>query len=154
MQRCNKIYSHPVYIECVERIKKNEKNRKFCLHNLQHSLDTARIGYIYILENNIDIDKELFYAAALLHDAGRYTGIPHNRSGAEIAKIIMPECGFTEDETATVVDAIAAHRTKTNDNDFSSILYMADKKSRICFECNAADECYWTMKKRNLSIDT
>ena len=63
-------------------ITKKELNRKFCCHNIEHSLDVARIGYIMILEQNLNIDKELFYAAALLHDAGRYSGTPHNESGA------------------------------------------------------------------------
>lgn len=153
MQRCNKIYSHPVYVECMKRIADNEQNRIFCLHDLQHSLDTARIGYIYILEHNIKIEKELFYAAALLHDAGRYTGIPHNQSGALLAKRIMPDCGFSETETSTVANAIEAHRNNSDHNEFSEILYMADKKSRNCHSCKAADECYWSYDKRNADID-
>lgn len=153
MQRCNKIYNHPLYAESLKRIKAAERNRKFCLHNLSHSLDVARIGYITIMKNNIPIDKELFYAAALLHDAGRYTGTAHNESGACLAERIMPECGFTSDETAAVAAAIRGHRTKTDGTDFSAILYAADKKSRMCFACDAADECYWENEKRNMKID-
>lgn len=153
MQRCNRIYNHPIYISSMERIKKNENGRRFCLHNLQHALDTARIGYIHILENGLDIDKELFYAAALLHDAGRYSGKPHNESGAELAERIMPDCGFTESETAAVASAIRCHRIDEGQDDFSAVLYMADKKSRICFECEAATECYWPDKKRNHIIE-
>lgn len=153
MQRCNRIYTHPMYISSMERIRKQEKDRKFCLHNLQHALDTARIGYIYILENKLSIDKELFYAAALLHDAGRYSGKPHNESGAELAERIMPDCGFTAAETAAVAAAIRCHRAKGQEDIFSAVLYMADKKSRICFECAAADECYWPDQKRNHEIE-
>lgn len=153
MQRCNRIYNHPIYISSMERIKKSENGRRFCLHNLQHALDTARIGYIHILENGLDIDKELFYAAALLHDAGRYSGKPHNESGAELAERIMPDCGFTKSETAAVASAIRCHRIDEGQDDFSAVLYMADKKSRICFECEAATECYWPDKKRNHIIE-
>lgn len=153
MQRCNKIYNHPLYRECIDKINHIERDRKFCLHNLAHSLDTARIGYIIILENNLTIDKELFYAAALLHDAGRYSGKPHNESGAELARRIMPDCEFTDEEIQTVCDAIRGHRTKSDGFDFSSVLYMADKKSRNCFSCAAANECYWENEKRNNEIE-
>lgn len=152
MERCNNIYNHPLYKECLNRITVKERDRKFCLHNLAHSLDTARIGYIIILEKNLSIDKELFYAAALLHDAGRYSGKPHNESGADIAERIMPDCGFSETETETVCSAIRGHRTKTDGTDFASVLYEADKKSRMCFCCSAADECYWEDAKRNDEI--
>ena len=85
MERCNKIYNHPLYQERIKIIEERETDRIFCLHNLAHSLDVARIGYIMILEQNLNIDKELFYAASLLHDAGRYSDKPHNLSGAELA---------------------------------------------------------------------
>lgn len=153
MQRCNKIYHHPLYSECLKRIEKHEKDRIFCLHNLTHFLDTARIGYIKILESKLDIDKELYYAAALLHDIGRYSGKPHSEAGAEYAAKIMPDCGFSEAETQVVVDAILCHRTKSTGNSFADILSSADKESRMCFACKAADECYWADEKRNKEIN-
>lgn len=137
----------------MKEISEIENNRKFCLHNIEHSLDVARLGYIIILENNLNIKKELFYAAALLHDMGRYSGKPHNESGAEIARRIMPECDFTSQETELVYNAIYGHREDTACNVFSKTLYDADKKSRMCFMCNAQDECYWDIEKRNLEID-
>ncbi|MGN0182825.1 MAG: HD domain-containing protein [Candidatus Ornithomonoglobus sp.] len=153
MQRCDKIYNHPHYRAQMAHIEEAEKDRKFCLHNLSHSFDVARIGRIMILEQGLDIDTELFYAAALLHDAGRYSGIPHNEAGAELAERIMPECGFTNQETELVAGAIRGHRTRQDGTDFSSILYAADKKSRLCFDCMAADECYWSNDKRNMNIE-
>lgn len=153
MHRCNKIYSHPLYKECLKRIEEKEADRIFCLHNLDHALDTARIGYIKILERKLDIDKELYYAAALLHDIGRYSGKPHSESSAEYALKIMPECGFSEKETKTVADAILCHRTKSDGNSFADILSSSDKESRLCFKCKAANECYWQNEKRNKEID-
>ena len=153
MQRCNSIYNHPLYQERTKFIDDAEKERIFCRHNLEHALDVARIGYIMILENGLDISKELFYAAALLHDAGRYSGKKHNESGAELALSIMPECGFTKDEAKLVSDAILAHRTDYSSGEFSKVLYEADKKSRICFMCKAQSECYWENEKRNLEIE-
>lgn len=152
MIRCNKIYNHPVYAERTRLIAEKEKNRKFCLHNLEHSLDVARIGYILILERGLNIDKELFYAAALLHDAGRYSGIAHNESGAALARRIMPDCGFSSEETELVANAIANHRINGGADIFSEVLYEADKKTRLCFTCSAQAECYWENEKRNHSI--
>lgn len=152
MQRCNEIYNHPLYKKRTEIICEREKSRIFCPHNLEHALDVARIGYIMILEQGLNISKELFYAAALLHDAGRYSDKPHNQSGAELASMIMPECGFTESETDIVSKAISGHRTDLQTDAFSKILYDADKKSRICFICSAQAECYWEQNKRNNDI--
>lgn len=153
MQRCNNIYNHPLYQERTKFIDETETERIFCRHNLEHALDVARIGYIMILEQGLDIPKELIYAAALLHDAGRYSGKRHNESGAELAKEIMPDCGFTESETKLVSGAILAHRENKDSGEFSNILYEADKKSRICFTCKAQSECYWETEKRNLEIE-
>lgn len=133
-------------------ITEKEINRIFCPHNLEHALDVARIGYIMILEGGYDIEKELFYSASLLHDAGRYGNKPHNESGAELAEKILPECGFTPDETKLIANAILGHRTDTQSDVFSKILYDADKRSRICFECKAQKECYWETEKRNHDI--
>lgn len=152
MIRCNKIYCHPLFRKRLEEISFAEVGRKFCLHNLEHSLDVARIGYIMILERNSDIPKELFYAAALLHDIGRYTGKPHNESGADMAALILPDCDFTPKEISLICNAIKGHRHDNKSDLFSEILYDADKKSRMCFMCAAQDECYWENEKRNLSI--
>ena len=153
MDRVNRIYQHPIYKKHTALIAEKERDRKFCLHDLSHSLDVARIGRIMILEEELDIDIELFYAAALLHDAGRYTGLPHNESGAILAAELMPLCGFTAEETEAVCRAIREHRTDNGSSDFSRVLYTADKKSRMCYCCDAADECYWEQEKRNMDIE-
>jgi uncharacterized protein len=153
MHRCNRIYNHPLFLDRMKEIEEKEKDRIFCLHNLSHALDVARIGYIMILEEKADIEKELFYAAALLHDAGRYSGKPHNESGSELSRIIMPECGFSESETELVASAILCHRKNGAAERFAEILYAADKKSRNCFRCEGAKECYWETEKRNFRIE-
>lgn len=152
MDRVNEIYRHPIYQERIKKIAAAERDRKFCRHDLIHALDVARIGRIMILEEGLDIDTELFYAAALLHDAGRYSGIPHNESGASLAAELMPLCGFSAAETELVCRAIREHRIDERTSDFSRVLYTADKRSRNCFCCEAADECYWENEKRNHSI--
>lgn len=155
MERCRKIYEHPLYRDALERIAAAETDRIFCLHGLEHSLDTARIGYIMILENGCRIDKELFYAAALLHDSGRYNPIleDHAEAGAINAELIMPDCGFSDAETAAVAEAIRSHRGSGDGGLFGEVLYKADKLSRMCFDCKAQCECYWEDEKRNKEIE-
>lgn len=155
MERCQRIYEHPLYQHCLDNIERSEINRVFCLHGIEHALDTARIGYIAILERRLNISKELFYAAALLHDSGRYNSMieDHAEAGAINAELIMPDCGFNEAETAAVAEAIRSHRTSTSSNILGEVLYEADKKSRLCYNCRACAQCYWEDEKRNLVIE-
>lgn len=102
-------------------------------------------------------DRPLIYAAAFLHDIGRYDqiseGTPHEQAGADLAGIIMPACGFDAEETAAVQRAILGHRTFAEQPELlSSWLYRADKQSRPCYACTAAGECNWPSEKRNLAI--
>lgn len=157
MKRIIRIYNHPLYKENFLKLQNSERERKFCRHTLEHFLDTARICYIYNLENNSGIDKAVIYAAAILHDIGRYKeiseDIPHDVAGAEIADIIMKESGFCEAEIDDVKDAIKSHRIEDAEaGSLAEYLYKADKQSRNCFCCEAYDECKWSMEKRNLGI--
>ena len=93
------------------------------------------------------------YAAAFLHDCGRFKqyidGIPHDVAGAEIANQILPECGYGEDEIACIVGAIASHRgssKKTREGALAQLLYRADKMSRNCRVCKMYEECNWPEK--------
>ena len=94
-----------------------EADRIFCRHTLQHFLDVARIARIESLEAGVPLASELIYAAALLHDLGRYAqlahGTPHEQAGAELAQRIMADCGFSKEETACVCGAIRGHRRRS-----------------------------------------
>lgn len=157
MKRISKIYENPLYKENFLKLQEAERERKFCRHTLEHFLDTARICYIYNMENNSGIDKAVIYAAAFLHDIGRYKemteGIPHEKAGAELADIIMKECGFCESEILEVKNAIENHRRENEGEGLlAEYIYRADKQSRNCFYCEVSDECKWSMEKRNLKI--
>ena len=65
MERVNKILKHPIFLREQQRIKAFEKNRIYCGHQSEHLLDVARIGWIMILEEKQNIEKSVFYAAAL-----------------------------------------------------------------------------------------
>ena len=68
MERIHAICNHPVWKESIKKIQALEQERIFCKHNPQHFLDVARLAWIENLEKNLGIEKELIYAAGLLHD--------------------------------------------------------------------------------------
>ena len=86
MRRVNAVLAHPLYRKCYARLEELEKDRIFCRHQMPHLLDVARIAYIFNLEEGGGLDRELIYAAAVLHDIGKYAqyeeGIPHEQSGS------------------------------------------------------------------------
>ena len=102
MDRVNQIWRHPVYQEHYKKIQELESERIFCRHTPEHFLDVARLMYIYALEEHLELPKELIYAAALLHDIGRAQqyqyNIPHDIAGVEIAREILTDLHFTEQE--------------------------------------------------------
>ena len=163
MKRVNLIYNHPVFQEKFQALQEAEKDRKFCKHTLEHFMDVARLMYIDALEHALSISKELIYATALMHDIGRIDqieqGTPHEKAGAALCDVILPDCGFSEEETAVIKAAILHHRNRTYESEvpgehdtLSELLYRADKKSRNCFACEMKKECNWDEEKMNLKI--
>lgn len=167
MERANAILSHPLFLRKLSRLRELEKDRIFCRHGMEHLLDVARIAYILCLESSCEKtghlskeeaahDKELVYAAALLHDIGRARqyedGTPHERESAGLAEIILSECGFDAPESALIIDAILSHRTSSGGEKtgFAGHLYRADKLSRCCPECTATGQCNSKTKNNRL----
>lgn len=158
MDRVNGILNNEKYKNLVSTIEMYEAERKFCKHDLNHFMDVARIAYILVLEKNIDIDKEIVYASALLHDIGRGAqyryGLSHNEAGLSLAEEILSETGFNSKEKTIVLDAIKHHRDENNTtlNTFSGIFSKSDKLSRGCYNCKATENCNWSCEKRNYII--
>lgn len=106
----------------------------------------------------LGIEKELIYAAALLHDCGRFRqyedGTPHELAGAQLAEEILFDCGFEEPEREEILRAISGHREKklAQEESLRGVLYRADKKSRPCFACPAEGACSWPPSKKNLLL--
>lgn len=119
MNRVNAVLKHAIYQEQFQKLQEAEKNRIFCNHAMEHFLDVARLMYIYNLENGTAIPREIIYAAAFLHDIGRYeqyqNGTPHDIAGARLAGKIMKECGFSEDEIEMVQFAVLGHRQSSSE---------------------------------------
>ena len=158
MKRVNKILKNRKYLAHIDKIKAAEEGRIFCCHNMGHFLDVARIAALINEEEQLDIDRELIYAAALLHDIGRHVqyadGTPHERASEQLAPEILQETGFDDREQAEVFKAIREHRNAeiAGEKSLAGILYRADKASRACFACAAEKMCDWKKEKKNLEI--
>ena len=122
MEKVQKLYRHPLYRECLEKNKKAEETRIFCKHGMEHFMDVARIAYILSVDRAYAVSKEIIYAAALLHDIGKWKqyedGTPHEKASADLAEL----------------------------------LYDADKLSRACYACEARELCDWSEEKKNHNI--
>ncbi|QXE19877.1 MULTISPECIES: HD domain-containing protein [Clostridium] len=156
MKKVNAILKNRKFCTYLSKINKLEENRKYCKHSIQHLLDVARITYIKVLEQNIHVEKEIIYAAALLHDIGRWQqyeeGIPHELASIKLGKDILDECGFDNEEENEIFDLISNHRKKNSDNLIQNIFYDSDKACRNCFMCKSISDCNWPDEKKNYSI--
>lgn len=155
MERVNNICKHPLWKLHMSQLRNAEKERIFCKHGIEHLLDVARIAYIENLECHYHIRKEYIYAAALLHDIGRFLqysrNIPHEAAGAELAFEILRDCGFDQDEQKEILAAISGHRTVEirEERNLAGLIYRADKQSRVCGLCSALEACNWSEEKKN-----
>ena len=161
MKRVNASLHHPLYRRCYGLLEELERERIFCCHQMPHLLDVARIAYILNMEQDMGLEKEVIYAAAVLHDIGKYAqyedGTPHEQSGEKIASEILDslpeEAAFSEEEKCMILTAIRGHRKLRADAEpLERLLYTSDKASRMCFACPAEDECDWSAEKKNMEL--
>lgn len=152
-ERYNRIVRNEEFNRLLDEIEALEADRIYCRHGLEHLLDVARISYIQVLEDGLDYDKSILYAAALLHDIGRaaeYRGAgSHDEAGAVIAAGILRDCGYTEAEIQLIQEAIRGHG-KEGGSGLGALLHRSDKASRMCFRCKAADTCKWKVKNEGI----
>lgn len=150
MSRIERILNNPSYLEYLRQNEIAEKKRIFCGHSFDHLLAVARLTYIFILEDgNPFITREIAYAAALLHDIGRWqeysTGLNHAEASADLAGPILTAAGFDRGETDLIKKAIRQHRLSEtaaiHRSPLSRALKKADRYSRLCFNCEARDQC-------------
>lgn len=155
MKRVNAVWQHETYQSCLKKLDAWEQKREFCRHTPEHFLDVARITWILALEAGILADKEIVYAAGLLHDIDRFLqyeeGIPHEQASAELAEQILKDCSFDPAEQARILELIQGHRTKYQEG-LAGLFYQADKLSRNCFSCPAREKCDWPEEKKNTEI--
>lgn len=158
MERIQYIQLHPLFQSELGKLTEAEKDRIFCKHDIAHFLDVARLMYLWNLEDGAGLDRDVVYAAALLHDIGRFRqiedGTPHHAASARLAEPILAECGFCPEEIREIQAAILSHRTSIDaeNTPLGRYLYHADKLSRSCFACPAEAQCYWPQTKKNRYI--
>ena len=158
MKRVNLILENKDFKERTAQIRELEKDRIFCRHGMDHSLDVARIATMMASDEGIDVKRDVIYAAALLHDIGRpeqYTdGVEHELASAAAAPFILEECGYSEAETEKIVTAIINHGNEAvmGEKNLTGLLYRADKASRKCYMCDAVNECHKRPDKRVMEI--
>ncbi|MDD3840194.1 MAG: HD domain-containing protein [Clostridia bacterium] len=146
MEKVNNILKNHRYWEYLQKNEQYERDRKFCKHGIDHHLNVARIAYILSIENNMQIDKEIIYAAGLLHDIGRWKeyeqDVDHASASAELSEDILKECGFNRDQRHMIEKAIKEHRKDGVQNTYLSVLLCrSDKFARNCIDCQAINEC-------------
>lgn len=154
MDNVNLILQNKIFKDALMKNMECEEHRKFCCHDLTHFLDVARIAYILNLENKFNLKKEVIYAAAILHDIGRWMeykeGIPHHIASVRLASTILSQCNFKEDDTSQIIESISQHRDNNiKRSKLSEIIYLGDKLSRNCFYCSSYGECKWSEEKKN-----
>ncbi|MDO4554905.1 MAG: HD domain-containing protein [Lachnospiraceae bacterium] len=159
MERYQKIAKHKKFKKYIAKIKKLEENRIYCHHDVTHLLDVGRIAYIRALEKHLPLSKDMIYAAALLHDIGKVKQynkkIPHEIGGLPIAKKVLVDCGYHNEEIAVILEAIRFHRRgmEGGTNLLGQLLYEADKGSRLCMFCEGRKSCNWTKEEKNSRIE-
>ncbi|MGN0465225.1 MAG: HD domain-containing protein [Lachnospiraceae bacterium] len=159
MERVQKIMEHKDFLNYLKEIEREEENRIFCCHGIQHLLDVARISYIFLLESNVDIKKDIVYATALLHDIGKIEQyrkkIPHEKAGVKLAYPILKSCEYEKDEISLILGAIENHRYGREDevHKLYESIHRADKWSRNCMYCKVREECNWTENEKNKKLN-
>ena len=131
------------------------------LRSWNRGASSAATVWIKNLEEQLEFDREVIYATALLHDIGKdeqyESGISHDIASERVADAIlggMPDdVAFEPADAAAIKTAILGHRKlRVNSQPLERLLYAADKASRACFACPARNACNWSDDKKNLSI--
>jgi uncharacterized protein len=157
LDRSNLILKNDKFLKAYKSIRVAEANRKFCNHDIDHLLSVARIMLIRDSEmQEIKTNKDILYALALLHDIGRAKqyeiGIDHNIAGGIVAKSILLECKFDDNEIKLITSAIENHNNLSASSYLAQLLQYADQLSRNCFLCEVRNECNWEEEQKNKGI--
>jgi HD domain len=81
---------------------------------LNHSYRTYAFGAALGERENVDVDRELLFAAALLHDVGLTTPVPQvdfTRASARVARDVAEEVGLSTAATDILRTAITLHHS-------------------------------------------
>lgn len=153
----DRLLSNPHYLDLLAGIEKAEQERIFCGHDLSHFMDVARIGRIINCEENLGLEADDIYLAALLHDIGRLQqyedGTPHDEAGVLIAALFLEEIAYPEAKRAVILEAVSGHRKeKKEETVLTELIRRSDKLSRPCFFCPARTQCKLPEGQKNKSF--
>ena len=162
MNRIEALIQDPRYLEYMRQCADRERDRVFCHHDHAHAVDTARCAFILFLlrpaaypelsAQETAAAQELLYAAAFLHDIGRFReyddpALDHAAESACLAEPLLRDHGFAAAEIALILRLIARHRDKSAQG-LDGLLRDADKQSRPCLCCPALKQCKKFQDKR------
>ena len=104
----------PVPDSALTRAAETLARRRLSPALLNHSYRTYAFGAALGALENVDVDRELLYAAALLHDVGLATPVPRvdfTRASARAAGEVAEEVGLSTAATDTIRTAITLHHS-------------------------------------------
>ena len=81
---------------------------------LHHSRRTYRLGMALGVVTGVDVDEELLYAAAMLHDTGLLTSTgdaDFTLESTRVARDVAAQVGLPDDATTLILDAITLHHS-------------------------------------------
>jgi putative nucleotidyltransferase with HDIG domain len=154
MERLNAVIQHKSFREILFRLEECEREREYCCHGIEHLLAVARTAYALSLERGATVEKDLLYAAALLHDIGRLAqyeeGIPHEEAGVSLARDILQDTAFSEEEKACILECVRCHHARRfGGTSVPDLIFEADKRSRPCYLCKMVSSCKWLDERKN-----
>ena len=139
----------PDYQLCLRENEKREVDRHYCRHDFNHLLDVARIAWILCLERGCAYPQGVVYAAALLHDIGRFMQYDdpskdHAVVSCDLAEPLLARQGCSKEQINLITTAILVHRLPPADihHPLGRIIAEADDLSRRCFQCTALAVCH------------
>ena len=147
IERIDLILKHPKYFFYLGENSNREQCRRYCRHDWHHMRDVARIAYILAMEEKMLLNRDIVYAAGLLHDIGRWkeydTGEDHAIVGALLAQEILDRAGYSGYECEIIIRAIQEHRRASDESSqLGQLICRADDLSRPCLMCAVKEDCY------------
>ncbi len=172
MKYLNRLIHHESYRAVYQQLVELEEDRMYCKHDMNHFLDVARLAANINMEKNLQVDLEMIYLCAFLHDIGRGINdkkqISHSQASANLAREILLHIDYPTQQMETILYAITRHGTRGNvdlllQNEYMAgfftagddvpgkltfLLQTADQLSRSCYLCPVEASCKWKEQEK------
>jgi hypothetical protein len=117
----------PVPSSALTRAAEEVAQRRLSPALLNHSHRTYAFGAALGELHGVDVDHELLYAAALLHDVGLPTSVPQvdfTRDSAQVARDVAEDVGLSTAATDIVRSAITLHHSPRVTLEHGPVAYL------------------------------